>query len=505
MPVGSTLTALAGASTRSAGTPGWPHAAPPRLWHCLVLAALLHALLVALIGTAPGGTAAPGQGVWGRINVVLDIGLRGPGERPGVGESAPPRGPSTEGPRGPARTERVGGAVRPPPVQPLPDQPGAQREGRWQPTESPPRAAADSPKSAPAEPTAIAEPTDQGATPGAAAPPVPDVAVPVPPPAARTVPAVQLESADLPPAMPAVRPPLPEPAAVAQPTPRASPIVPLPAPARRVPAPVRLAPNDAAPASAGPVMPSAPPIAQPEPPPVALPTPARRSPAPVRLSDADAPPALATARPAPPEPPPVALPAPPPVTLPAPPRRAVAPVELAPVDRALPPATEAAAVTLPTVVAAPEAPPTATAATPAPTAPAAAAAVADAADAERPSKPMPSAGATAGTPGPALQAPGSPQAGARVGHDVATPPSVPPSAPPRLNLDYMRPSGGALAAQPRRGALALMPAPPERKSKLAEGIEQAAKPDCRTAYAGAGLAAVVPLAMDAARGKGCKW
>lgn len=92
-----------------------------------------------------------------------------------------------------------------------------------------------------------------------------------------------------------------------------------------------------------------------------------------------------------------------------------------------------------------------------------------------------------------------------MGHDVATPPSVPPSAPPRLNLDYMRPSGGALAAQPRRGALALMPAPPERKSKLAEGIEQAAKPDCRTAYAGAGLAAVVPLAMDAARGKGCKW
>lgn len=463
MPVGSPLTALAGAPIASAGAPGWPHAVPPRLWHCLVLAALMHALLVALIGTAPGGTATPGQGVWGRINVVLDIGLRGPGERAGVGESTPPPGPSTEGPRGPARTERVGGAVRPPPVQPLPDQPGAQREGRWQATESPPPATADASPAVPAEPR-IAEPVDRSALTEAAPPPAPDALMPMPPPDMRTAPAVQLESTDLPPAVPPVRPPLP----------------------------------------------GAPPIAQPEPPPVALPTPTRRTPAPVRLSDADAPPALATARPAAPEPPPVAMPEPAP--LPAPARRAVAPVDLAPADRVLPPTTgPAAARTLPTVVAAPESPSTAVAA---PTAAAAPAAAATTTDAERPPRPTPSttataptsgAAATAGTPGPALQAPGSPLAGARVGHDVATPPSVPPSAPPRLNLDYMRPSGGALAAQPRRGALALMPAPPERKSKLAEGIEQAAKPDCRTAYAGAGLAAVVPLAMDAARGKGCKW
>lgn len=465
MPVGSPLTALAGASAVSAGAPGWPHAAPPRLWHCLVLAVALHALLVALIGTAPGGTAAPGQGVWGRINVVLELGLRGPGERPGVGERAPPPGPSTEGPRGPARTERAGGAVRQPPAQPLPDQPGAQREGRWQPTENPIQATADSSTTAPAEPS-IAEPGDRSAATGVAAPPVPDAAVAMPPAAERTVPAVELESADLPPAMPAVRPPLPELVPVAQPKPRASPIAPLPAPARRVPAPVR-------------------------------------------LGDADAPPVLATARPAPPEPPPVAMPEP--VSLPAPARRAVAPVELAPVDRTLPPTTDpAAARTLPTVVATPEAPPAATAAPTATVAPPAATVTTDA---ERPRSPAPNAaaapssdaGATAGAPGPALQPPGSPQSGARVGHDVATPPSVPPSAPPRLNLDYMRPSGGALAVQPRRGALALMPAPPERKSKLAEGIEQAAKPDCRTAYAGAGLAAVVPLALDAARGKGCKW
>jgi hypothetical protein len=50
-----------------------------------------------------------------------------------------------------------------------------------------------------------------------------------------------------------------------------------------------------------------------------------------------------------------------------------------------------------------------------------------------------------------------------------------------------------------------MPHPPETKSKLTEGIEKAAKPDCRQAYAGMGLAAVVPLAIDAARDKGCKW
>jgi Meckel syndrome type 1 protein len=51
----------------------------------------------------------------------------------------------------------------------------------------------------------------------------------------------------------------------------------------------------------------------------------------------------------------------------------------------------------------------------------------------------------------------------------------------------------------------MLPQPPERKSKLEQSIENAANKDCRNAYAGAGILAVVPLAVDAARGKGCKW
>jgi hypothetical protein len=99
---------------------------------------------------------------------------------------------------------------------------------------------------------------------------------------------------------------------------------------------------------------------------------------------------------------------------------------------------------------------------------------------------------------------GSPDAGAQQGHDVATAPSVPASAP-RLNLDLPRPRGAPISSMGSRGALQLLPPPPERKSKLAEELEKAGKPDCRTAYADKGLVAVVPLTVDAVKGTGCKW
>lgn len=50
----------------------------------------------------------------------------------------------------------------------------------------------------------------------------------------------------------------------------------------------------------------------------------------------------------------------------------------------------------------------------------------------------------------------------------------------------------------------LLPHPPERKGKLEEGIEKAAKKDCREAYSGLGLLAVIPLAANAVTDK-CKW
>ncbi|HEX2009557.1 MAG TPA: hypothetical protein VJN44_01350, partial [Roseateles sp.] len=109
---------------------------------------------------------------------------------------------------------------------------------------------------------------------------------------------------------------------------------------------------------------------------------------------------------------------------------------------------------------------------------------------------------------PAIPAPpvsvGAPDAGSRLGHDVATPPSTPASAvPPKLNLSL--PRGGEVAGRESRGVLQLMPHPPERKSKLGEGIENAARKDCRDAHSDKGLVAAAPLLLGAASGKGCRW
>ena len=99
---------------------------------------------------------------------------------------------------------------------------------------------------------------------------------------------------------------------------------------------------------------------------------------------------------------------------------------------------------------------------------------------------------------------GAPDAGARVGHDVATPASTPPNAP-KLNLDLnpsrgpMRPKGAS------SGLIQAVPKPPEDKDPLAEEMRKAGQQDCRKAYADKGLLAVVPLVRDAARDKGCRW
>ncbi|MGE5866922.1 MAG: hypothetical protein ACM32J_17750 [Rhizobacter sp.] len=51
-----------------------------------------------------------------------------------------------------------------------------------------------------------------------------------------------------------------------------------------------------------------------------------------------------------------------------------------------------------------------------------------------------------------------------------------------------------------------MPPPPERRSKLAEDMEKAGKPDCRSAHADKGLLGVVPLAQAALGKDGdCRW
>jgi hypothetical protein len=110
-------------------------------------------------------------------------------------------------------------------------------------------------------------------------------------------------------------------------------------------------------------------------------------------------------------------------------------------------------------------------------------------------------------PGTLVQTPGNagPDAGSRVGHDVATPAAAAASQPPRLNLELARPRGGELSRFATSGALPVLPRPPEVDEQLARDIEKAGKADCRKAYAGAGLLAVVPLLADAAKGSGCKW
>jgi hypothetical protein len=107
---------------------------PSRLEQCLLLAVLLHILLVLALGNTPGGTAAPGEGVWGRLNVTLraSLDLR-PGEEPGGAAPTPPE--VNIGATGAARPQqRYGGALRrESEPRPPADTPGAAQLGQWQP------------------------------------------------------------------------------------------------------------------------------------------------------------------------------------------------------------------------------------------------------------------------------------------------------------------------------------------------------------------------------------
>lgn len=99
---------------------------------------------------------------------------------------------------------------------------------------------------------------------------------------------------------------------------------------------------------------------------------------------------------------------------------------------------------------------------------------------------------------------GTPDAGSRLGPDLPAPPTAAASAPGRAPLNLSLPRGD-MTARRSTGVIDLIPPPPERKSKLEQSVEDAVNKDCRKAYSNAGLLAVVPLAIDAARGKGCKW
>lgn len=340
----------------------------------LVLAALLHGLLVALVGSAPPGTAPPGEGSFGAINIIL----RG---LPGQGDAAPggrqPTAPA--GPVGRAEGLRWGGAVRDA-AEPPPDAvaPGAPALGEWTPADSQnqptrpaglpaiqPQVAAPSPLrgQAPAPATLIEAQPGPPAVPNVAArdiapmkrPAVPVIELPATAALARSLPVPRPQAPETDAASPAP-PPLPAADSRAEPLPALT--APQPRALRPLPAPPPLATVPPAPL---PALPAAPRVEEPPAPPPApqaihLPAPQRALPAALSRPGLEAPPQAPVARA-------LALPVlRPPVVLPA------APSVTAPVLPPVPPrdlAAEAARVAPPDPV-----PPTTATAAPQSTAPA---------------------------------------------------------------------------------------------------------------------------------------
>lgn len=505
----------------------------PLLAQCLVLAGLLHLLVVLVFGNTPGGSARPGEGLWGAFQVRL-VGT-GPAGQPDAAAGEMPH----TGPPGQADRQRFGGAVRPTAEPRAADGPGAARAGRWLPQAAegdalaPPLATSDS-RPAVVPPMVGAElparqsvdagrpllaadaPLPTGVSQPLAVTPAAEAALPArlaPRPADPPAPVL----ADPAPTVVLQAPPLPVFQVQAPPLPRAVPARP----------PVRSLAPAALPDLPAPIAPALPGFATETSPParaLALRS-AERSLAP--LSSADLPAPLA---PLPAAPSFQVQAGPPPRTL-ARRERPSAVGALAPADLAV---AAADAPPLPSFAAQPAAPPRAVAARvalpavapPAPADPATSAAerpalprfAVSAAEATAPSAaagnptpvPGPSptpAGVAAGVPASPLgvgQVAGAPDAGARLGHDIATAPSqAAPAA--RLNLDLVRPRGGLIAAQGSRGLLSVLPHPPELKTRLEKEIELSGLADCRKAYSAMGLAAVVPLVADALRQKGCRW
>jgi hypothetical protein len=92
--------------------------------------------------------------------------------------------------------------------------------------------------------------------------------------------------------------------------------------------------------------------------------------------------------------------------------------------------------------------------------------------------------------------------------DVVAPPPEAAGAP-GISSESLRRRAREIANEGTgsRGVLNIVPPPPplERKDTLAEGIAKAAKPDCRTAYAGMGLLAIAPLVASTVGNGGCRW
>ena len=81
-----------------------------------------------------------------------------------------------------------------------------------------------------------------------------------------------------------------------------------------------------------------------------------------------------------------------------------------------------------------------------------------------------------------------------------------PNASSPLNLDLHGGGMGPSLSRGRSGLVPLLPGPADDgKTKLGKEIDKAGRADCKDAYQKDGILAVLPLAKDAATGKGCRW
>lgn len=139
--------------------------------------------------------------------------------------------------------------------------------------------------------------------------------------------------------------------------------------------------------------------------------------------------------------------------------------------------------------------------------------------ASRPAEPARLASATLTTPTPHPRRPSKIPLSRQAGAPISTMPAVtgnppaetPPTtdATPTIDLDAARKTASALvreeAARQPKTHPALARAEPEQESRLAKDFQKSVRADCKEAYSGFGLLAVVPLVLDTVRDKGCKW
>jgi hypothetical protein len=415
----------------------------PPLWEFVFLSMLLHALAIALFG-APSGGSREGRAMWGSLQVVLQGAA--PQVVPGLTiERQLQRLPALRA--RPERRSRAPRVAAPPAVAaPTPAPvPAAKIEAPK--VEAPkvdaPAVAADA---APKEAPFVVPPLLDRVTPAEAdveRVPLPDVPIPPQTPIATPAEEARPELAAPPEPPPAAEPPAPAPPVAVEP-----PVVErAPAETPKIETTIPVPPPPAAPERA-PVETPALPVPAPTPPTAQPPVELPAMPVPEMRSAPPVPAAPKMPVESAPELPSSAAPAPPPAVTEAPPRRE--------------PATE----------------------------------VEPAAPAGRAPEPVP-APTREGTESPFKR--GAPPPG---DYDPTRP------AAPGLDLDAVRRRAGELTRE-GSGQRALLPFPmppaPPKKSKMESAIENARKPDCRTAYQALGLAAAIPLIANEFGEGNCRW